>query len=99
MAKSENESNSGIELSDLVGSLVKVEYVSMTSGYTKKGQETKMITVKANGKTVEFGVIGDFLESILKHGLKENGKILLEIPESLLIPTESNKPQWLNYDY
>lgn len=90
----------GIEMKDLVGSLVKVRYVGMTSGQTKRGQDTRTITISHDDKNIDFGVIGEKnFDCLLSHGTKEDGQIYFEIPEQLLGQTPDGKIQWLNFTY
>lgn len=89
----------GIQLSDLMGSLVTVRIVDAQSTQKNK-QDVLIVTCEHKKKQVKFGVISDSaIKSFLNHGRKENNQIQVEIPEKILNESQDGKIQWLNFAY
>ena len=92
----------GIQMSDLVGCLVKVRMVDKTITESKDKKPILNLTFEREGDEILYkvGIIGkSVIESYLKKGIPDRKTtpptIYFQIPESKLIHQE--KPVWINF--
>jgi len=91
--------NSGLQLSDLMGSLITVRLIDAQSTQKNK-QDVIIVTCEYEGNQMKFGVISESaIAAFLAHGKKENGQITMEVPERILSSTPDGKIAWLNFAY
>jgi hypothetical protein len=100
MPTSKEKDNSGLQLSDLMGSLVSVRLIDAQSTQKNK-QDVIIVSAEYGDSQVKFGVISEnAIKAFLAHGTKdESGIIMIEVPERILSQTPDGKIAWLNFAY